>query len=217
VQDAHLSAELVRDHEIEPAASRRIDRLDVGDAQAHRNRDGRQELRGNKLGIDGTEKRAPVELGAEEDRERAVAGVADHKVGQAVAVQIGRDDLRGQQACCQRADLHEATIAVGVERDRVIVSIDTGEDRALARVRNPGDVARRIAGVDRDGGLEGAGLSGYGLSVEDVSGAVDDQDIVGAVAVDVGDQGRGMRSCGELSRIGERAVAVAQQDRDGVV
>ena len=46
----------------------------------------------------------------------------------------------------------EAAVAVGVERDRVIVSIDAGEDRNLARVRHPGDVARRIAGVDRDGG-----------------------------------------------------------------
>ena len=46
LQDAHLTGQLVRDHEIEPAASRRIDRLDVGDAQAHGNRHRRQELRG---------------------------------------------------------------------------------------------------------------------------------------------------------------------------
>ena len=119
----------------------------------------------------------------------------------------------GSEAGCQRADLHEATVAVGIERDRVIVGIDTGEDRALVGVRNPGDVARRIAGVDRDGGLEGAGLPGDALAIEDIPGAVDDQDIVGAVAVDVGHQGRGMRSRGELAGVRERAVAVAQQDR----
>ena len=83
----------------------------------------------------------------------------------------------------------------------------------MIRVRNPGDVARRIAGVDRDGGLEGAGLPGDALAIEDVAGPVDDQDIVGAVAVDVGHQGRGMRSRGELAGVGERAVAVAQQHR----
>ena len=50
-----------------------------------------------------------------------------------------------------------------------------------------------IAGIDRDGRLEGAGLPGDALAVEDVAGPVDDQDIVGAVAVDVGHQGRGVR------------------------
>ena len=74
-----------------------------------------------------------------------------------------------------------------------------------------------VAGVDRDGGLEAAGLPGDALAVEDVAGPVDDQHIVGAVAVDVGDQGRGMRRRDELSGIGERAVAVAQQHRHGVV
>ena len=85
----------------------------------------------------------PIEPGAEEDRERAVAGVADDQVGQAVAVQVGRDDLRGQAAGGQRSSQDEAAVAVGVERDRVIVGIDAGEHRALIRVRNPGDVARR--------------------------------------------------------------------------
>jgi len=67
--------------------------------------------------------------------------------------------------------------------------------------------------MDRDGGLEGAGLPGDALAVEDVTRPVDDQHILGAVAVDVGDQGRGMRRRGELSGSGERAVAVAQEDR----
>lgn len=70
------------------------------------------------------------------------------------------------------------------------------------------------SGIDRDGGLEGAGLPGDALAVEDVTRPVDDQHILGAVAVDVGDQGRGMRRRGELSGSGERAVAVAQQHRD---
>ncbi len=47
-------------------------------------------------------------------------------------------------------------------------------------------------------------------------GAVDDQDIVGAVAVDVGHQRRGMRGGGELAGVDERAVAVAQQHRHRV-
>ena len=88
----------------------------------------------------------------------------------------------------------KATVAIGVERDRVIVSIDTGEDRALIRIRNPGDVARRIAGIDRDGGLEGARLAGYGLSKEDVPGAVDDRHVGHAVAIQVGDEGRVLRN-----------------------
>ena len=46
LQDAHLAGQLVGDHEIEPAAAGRIDRLDVGDAQADGDRHGRQELRG---------------------------------------------------------------------------------------------------------------------------------------------------------------------------
>ncbi len=72
---------------------------------------------------------------------------------------------------------------------------------------------RGVIRVDRDGRLEGAGLAGDALAIEDIAGPVDDQDIVGAVAVDVGDQGRGMRGRGELAGVNERAVAVAQQHR----
>ena len=36
----------------------------------------------------------------------------------------------GQEARGQRADRHEAAVAVGVERDRVVVGIDAGEHRA---------------------------------------------------------------------------------------
>ena len=115
----------------------RIDRLDVRDAQA----DGDGHWRG-RSGASLDCGRADRELVAEEDRERAVAGVADDQVGQAVAVEVGRDDLRRQPAGGERTDLHEAAVAVGVERDRVVVGVDTGEHRALIRVRNPGDVAR---------------------------------------------------------------------------
>ena len=127
-------------------------------------------MRGHEFGIDWTD-----ELGTEEDRERAVAGVADDQVGQAVSVEVGRDDLRRNIAALPPPDQHEATVAIGVERDLVIVSIHTGEDRALIRIRNPGDVVRRIARVDRDGGLEGARLAGNPLAIEDIPGAVDDR------------------------------------------
>ena len=72
----------------------------------------------------------------------------------------------------------------------------SGPDQGIG---HPGDVARGEAGVDGDGRLEGAGLAGDALAIEDVAGAVDDQDIVGAVAVDVGHQRGGMRGGGELS------------------
>ena len=81
---------------------------------------------------------------SEEDREGAVAGIADDQVGQAVAVQVGRDDLRRELAGGERTDEpDEAAVALGVERDGVVLGIDAGEQRALIRVRNPGDVARR--------------------------------------------------------------------------
>ena len=128
--------------------------------------------------------------------------------------EVGRDDLRRQAAGGERADPDEAAVAVGIERDRVVAGVDAGEHGALIGVRDPGDVARGESGVDRDGGIEGAGLPGDALAIEDVPGPVDHQDIVGAVAVDVGHQGRGMRGGGELAGVGERAVAVAQQHRE---
>ena len=73
-----------------------------------------------------------------------------------------------------------------------------------------------MAGVDRDGREKRTGLAGDALAIEDVAVAVDDQDIVGAVAVDVGHQRRGMRGGGELSGVDERPVALAQQHRDRV-
>ena len=78
---------------------------------------------------------------------------------------------------------------------------------------NPGDVPRWETGIDRDGRLEGAGLAGDALAIEDVPGAIDDQDIVGAVAGDVGYQGRGMKSGGRLAGAGKGTATVAQQHR----
>ena len=56
-----------------------------------------------------------------------------------------------------------------------------------------------LPGLIVTGGSKRAGLPGDALAIEDVAGPVDDQDIVGAVAVDVGHQGRGMRSGDELA------------------
>ncbi len=65
--------------------------------------------------------------------------------------------------------------------------------------------------IDRDGRLEAAGLAGAALAIEDIPAGVDDQDIVGAIAGDIGDQGRVI--AGEIEHRGskKRAVAVAQQ------
>jgi hypothetical protein len=54
------------------------------------------------------------------------------------------------------------------------------------------------------------------LPIEDITGAVDDQDIVGGIAGDVGHQGRGIRSGGELSGAHEGAVPDAQQHQHAV-
>ena len=48
------------------------------------------------------------------------------------------------------------------------------------------------------GGSKRAGLPGNALAIEDVPGRIDDQDIVGAVAVDVGHQRRGVRGVANL-------------------
>ena len=84
----------VGDHEVEPAAARGVDGLDVGDAQADRQVSTAEGSRADRSGIDGTDELVLARGTSEVDRERAVAGVADNQVGQAVAVQVGRDDLR---------------------------------------------------------------------------------------------------------------------------
>ena len=75
------------------------------------------------------------------------------------------------------------------ERDRVVVGVHAGDQRALTGP-DEGDVARRVARVDDDRRREAAGLARPPLAVEDVAGRVDDQDVGGAVAVQVGDEGR---------------------------
>ena len=140
VQDAHLAGQLVGDHQVECAAAGGVDRLDVGDAQADGQSHRRQE--GRDRSIRGTDEPLPSVAG-EEDREGAVAGIADDQVVQAVAVQVGRDDLRRELAGGERSDQpDEAAVALGVERDGVVLGVDAGEQRALIGVRHPGDVAR---------------------------------------------------------------------------
>ncbi len=70
-----------------------------------------------------------------------------------------------------------------------------------------------IPGVDRDGRREAAGLAGDALAIEDVAGAVDDQDVVGAVAVHVGDEGSRMRVHDHLHGGYQLPVAQVQQHR----
>ena len=74
-----------------------------------------------------------------------------------------------------------------------------------------------MAGVDRHRRFERTGLAGDALAIEDVAGTVDDQHVVGAVAIDVGHDGVGRgRGVGQ-SRGGECAVAVAHQDLEGIL
>ena len=110
----------------------RVDRLDVGDAQADGQSHRRQEGLGSNLGST-----RPPSVVAEEHREGAVAGVADDQVVPAVAVEVGRDDLRRELAGRERSDPDEAAVAVGVERDRIVVGVDAGQQRALDRCSGP--------------------------------------------------------------------------------
>ncbi len=110
-QDAHLAGQLVGDDQVERAASRGVDRLDVGHAQA----DG-QASPGAEVLLDwlsGTD-----EIKGVIDRKRAVAGVADDQVVVAVAVQVGRDDLRWELAGGQGLDPDETTVRQGRARWR---------------------------------------------------------------------------------------------------
>ena len=75
--------------------------------------------------------RPAAEPAAEVDRKRTVAGIADDQVVQAVAVELGRDDLRRELAGRERAvQPDETAVAVGVERDGVVLGVDAGEYRA---------------------------------------------------------------------------------------
>ena len=88
VQDAHLAGQLVGDDQVEVAVAAGVDRLDVGDARA----DGDDHRRQERL-VEVWSEKLPM-LVVAEDRQRAVAGVADDQVVPAVAGEVGRDDLR---------------------------------------------------------------------------------------------------------------------------
>src|SRR5262245_6768971 len=108
------------------------------------------------------------ELGAEVNRQAAIAGVANDEVGPPVPIEIGRDDLRRQAPGGERSEADEAAVAPGIERDGIVAGVHTGEYSALVRIRDPGEIARGEAGVDRDRGFERTGLSRLPLPVENV-------------------------------------------------
>ena len=64
------------------------------------------------------------------DRQRPVAGIADHQVVPAVAVEVGGDDLGRERAGRQRPDQVETAVAIGIERDGVVLGVDAGQQRA---------------------------------------------------------------------------------------
>src|SRR5205085_1128224 len=104
--------------------------------------------------------------------EGAVARVPHYQVVRAVAIEVGRNDLRGEQTGGERPDQGEAAAAPGVQRDRVVGGVHTGEQPALVRVHN-GNVPRGMAGIDLDGRIERARLLRPSLSPEDVPGRID--------------------------------------------
>ena len=102
----------------------------------------------------------PAGLGAEEDRECAIACVPDHEVAQAVVVQVGGDHLCRELAGCERADRDETTVPPCVEGDGGAPGVDTGDDDALIGGEE-GDIAGvMLVIVDRHGGKELPGRSG---------------------------------------------------------
>ena len=72
------------------------------------------------------------------------------------------------------------------------------------------------AEVDRYGRKERTGRPGDPLPVEDVPGRIEYEDIVGAVAVEVGRQRRGVGGRGELARVNQDSIAIAQEHRDAL-
>ena len=67
---------------------------------------------------------------AKVDRGGAVARVADDQVEVAVAVEVGRDDLGGEQAGRECSVRHELARLVDIECHGVVLKIDAGEHRA---------------------------------------------------------------------------------------
>ena len=79
-----------------------------------------------------------------------------------------------------------------------------------------GDVARRVAGIDRDRRLEAPRLVRHALPKEDVTRSVDDGHVGHAVAVQVGHEGRVPRNEADRIGLGELPVPLVQLDRDAV-
>ncbi len=105
--------------------------------------------------------------------------------------------------------LDETGRAQGEQRDEVVVGVHAGE-QGTEIGRDERDAPRGIARVDRDGRRKNAGLARQPRAKEDVAGRVDDRNIGGAVAVQVGDQGRVGTDKVNDRRAGEGAVAVAE-------
>ena len=129
------------------------------------------------------------------------------RVGVAVAGEVGRLDLGGQQARRERTNLGESPSSVGVERDRVVIGIDAGDEGTLAS-RHDGKIAGWEVGVNRDGRFEGAGFAGLTLPPEDLAGLIDDQQIVDTVTGEVGQDGCCMHGCRECTGIGKGVIAL---------
>ena len=186
-QDADVAGGLVRDDQVDRARL-----VDVGEAEVRRAQADGQVVE---------QLAEAAEAVAEVDRRRAVAGVADHQVGEAVAVEVGRRDLRRQPAGRERADADEPAVAACEQRDRVGPGVDAGDQGPLITVEDR-DVARGDAGIDDDGRLEGPRLLGPPLPPEDLAGLVDDEHVVGPVLIQVGQEGRGVGGGGERARVG---------------
>ena len=202
-QDADLTGDLVGDDDVRGTVLIDIGQGHVRDAEADR-----QSHRGREEGVAG--RLAPGTV-AEKDREGAVARVAHHQVVPAVAVEVGRDDLRRERTGGERPDPDEVAVAPGVQRDRVVGGVHAGEHGALVRVHGD-DVPRGVAGIDRDGRIEGAGLLRPSLSPEDVPGPIDHHHIVSAVAAQVRHERGGVGVDCERAGGSERPVE-AQQHR----
>src|SRR5208337_4207381 len=93
-QDADLTRGLVGDDDVPGTVAINIRQGHVRDAEADR-----QSHRGQEGGVAG---RIAPGAGVEKDREGAVARVAHHQIIPAVAVEVGRNDLRWQQTGGER-------------------------------------------------------------------------------------------------------------------
>ena len=72
---------------------------------------------------------------------------------------------------------------------------------------------RGIFWVNGHGWQKAAGLPGHPLAVKDVTGRIDDEDVVGPVTCQVGDQGGGVGGSGEQTRVHEGAIAAILEHR----